>query len=125
MRRQSMEKKCPCANPPGGEITCSDDQLAICGVIDGELVVGCFDKPSSVMQIENKDRRTAAVANWVLSRITGTTRNPDREISSEEQVILGASAYTSRDGTTRVKFSIPSDLDLQAVEKSTPAVMSR
>ncbi len=118
-----MEKKCSCANPPGGEITCSDDQLAICGVIDGELVVGCFDKPDSVMRIKNADRRTAAVANWVLSRVIGITRKPDQEISPDEHVILRASEYSNK--TTRVKFSIPSDLDLQAVANSIPAVMSR
>lgn len=120
-----MEKKCPCANPPGGEITCSDDQLALCGVIDGELVVGCFDRPSGVMQLENEYRKTAALANWVLSRIMGTERNPDREISDDELVILRASEYSSKDKSTRVKFSMPNDLDLQTVKRSTPAVMSR
>jgi hypothetical protein len=120
-----MEKKCPCANPPGGEITCSDDQLAICGVIDGELVVGCFDRPSTVMHIANEDRRTAALANWVLSQVTGAARNPDHEISPQEQAILLASEFTSGAKDTKVRFSIPSDLDLQAVASSTPAVMSR
>jgi hypothetical protein len=120
-----MEKKCSCANPPGGEITCSDDQLAICGVIDGELVVGCFDKPSSVMGIENVDRRNAALANWVLSRVMGAARDPDREISPDEGAILRASEYTSHDKTTRVKFSTPSDLDLQAIADSIPSVMFR
>ena len=120
-----MEKKCPCANPPGGEITCSDDQLALCGVIDGELVVGCFDKPNDVMLIENLDRRNVALANWVLSRVMGDARKPDREISSDEGAILRASEYTSHDRATTVKFSIPSDLELQAVADSVPSVMFR
>lgn len=120
-----MEKKCPCANPPGGEITCSDDQLALCGVIDGELVVGCFERPSGVMQLQNEDVKAAALANWVLSRIMGTARKLDREISSDELVILRASEYTSWDKSTRVKFSIPNDLDLQTVKQNTPATASR
>lgn len=120
-----MEKKCACANPPGGEITCSDDQLAICGVIDGKLVVGCFDKPSSVTQIENENRRITASANWVLSRIMGAARSPDQEITSQDLVILSASEYNSQDQKTSVKFSIPNDLDLQAVASSIPAVMFR
>jgi hypothetical protein len=120
-----MEKKCPCANPPCGEITCSDDQLAICSVINGEPVVGCFDKSSSVMLIENVDSKNAALANWVLSRVMGTIRDPNRAISPDEGAILGASEYTSKDKATSVKFSTPSDLDLQAVADSVPSGMSR
>jgi len=99
--------------------------LAICGVIDGELVAGCFDRPRNVTQFENENRRTAALANWVLSQIMGTARNPDREISPEELLILGASEFNSEDKKTRVKFSVPNDLDLQAVSHRVPAVMSR
>ena len=120
-----MEKRCPCADPPGGEITCSDDQLAICGVIDGKLVVGCFDRPSRIMRIDNENRRTSALANWVLSQTMGTTRKSDQEISGEELVILSAGEYSSDDKKTMVKFSVPNDLDLQTVAHSTPAVMAR
>lgn len=120
-----MEKKCPCADPPGGDITCSDDQLAICGVIDGKLVVGCFDRPNSIMRLDTENRRTVALANWVLSRVMGTARSPDELISHEEMATLRAGVYNKADSKTKVKFSLPSDLDLQAIAVSVPAVMSR
>ena len=40
-----MSHICPCPNPPGGQVVCSDDQLAMCGIRNGEIVSGCFDMP--------------------------------------------------------------------------------
>ena len=93
-----MNKTCPCSDPPGGEITCNVDQLAICGVVDGEIVVGCFDRPVRIMVLRNKEQRDNAVANWVLSRVTGVERSFDQELAPDDLWILRQGEYESGGG---------------------------
>ena len=58
-----MSNVCPCPNPPGGQIVCSADQLAICGFRDGKIVSGCFDKPAQARQAESKSEADLVVAD--------------------------------------------------------------
>jgi hypothetical protein len=102
-----MNKTTPCANPPGGDITCRDDQLAICGIIDGEYVSGCFDQPLSARFFFNPVKKKQAIDNWVLARLTGAKRGSQQAITDEEHAILRAEFYASEDGRTSVMFSSP------------------
>jgi hypothetical protein len=120
-----MHKGCPCSDPPGGEITCNVDQLAICGVIDGELVVGCFDKPANIMRLKNNTQRKNAVANWVLFRVTGVERPVDQELSPDDLWILQQGEYESSNRETRVKFSLPRDSESEVAPTAAPVVRYR
>jgi hypothetical protein len=120
-----MEKVCPCGDPPGGEITCNVNQLALCGIIDGKLVVGCFDQPVSVMQMQSVKAKSNALANWILTRVTGIARNDSQEISGDDFDILTSGRYVHPKTGEEVKFSAPEDLDFHLVESGIPIVRYR
>ena len=102
-----MAKKCPCADPPSGEITCADDQLGICGVIDGKLVVGCFEVPSNVKSLIVDSVRQDAIDNWVLSQLTGISRPDSQPILHQERQVLRSGEYVHPETGHSVKFSLP------------------
>ena len=101
-----MAKTCGCPTPPGGSIICSDDQLAMCGYQDGQIVSGCFDPPSSIAAIATRGQRTTALNNWVLERITGQYRNLDQTITPQEDAILRSGEYFNSLGD-KLSFVLP------------------
>ena len=103
-----MSKTCDCPTPPGGSITCSDDQLAICGYRDGKIVSGCFDPPSGVAATP-RNQRITAMNNWVLERITGRSRSLFQRIMPEEKVILESGTF-SEGRDTRLSFVLPTKM---------------
>ena len=115
-----MSNVCPCPNPPGGQIVCSTDQLAICGYRDGKIVSGCFDRPSEARQAATKSESDLIVANWSLSIITGVSRPFSQTLEDDDVQLLQSGEY--RSGATLIKFSLPEDLELasagQAVASS-------
>lgn len=115
-----MDKVCPCGDPPGGDITCNVNQLALCGVIDGKLVVGCFDQPVSVREIQSLKTKSNALANWILTRVTGVPRPQSQEITEEDFDILTSGRYVHPTTREEVKFSAPEDLDFNLVESGIP-----
>jgi hypothetical protein len=106
-----MSKVTPCSLPPGGNITCNDDQLAICGVIDGKIVAGCFDPPPSVAQIPGGPTKAIAMANWALSQITGESRDSRAEVTDQEFSILSSGKYVNPSTKEEVSFSLPADAE--------------
>lgn len=78
-----MSNICRCPKPPGGSVRCNDDQLAVCGYENGEIVSGCFDRPEHLLLIKNEDEKNLALANWTLSRITGVSRSDYDAIDSD------------------------------------------
>src|ERR1051326_175154 len=115
-----MNKTCPCANPPGGTITCRIDQMAICGMSNGEIINGCFDPPSGLTRIKGYKEKQQRLANWVLSRITGSPRDEQAEITEDDLDILKQGAYINPSTNTNVRFSAPDDLDLNEVAANRP-----
>lgn len=109
-----MNKTCPCATPPGGAITCREDQLAICGILDGQVVSGCFDQPLSVRFTFGRISKIQAIRNWTLSTISRTRRSARQRITPEEEYILASQLYESPDGKTSVRFSIPSEAEAES-----------
>jgi hypothetical protein len=93
-----MARTCPCPNPPGGSVTCSDDQLAMCGYRDGQIVSGCFDPPHG-------EASSPQVLNWALEMITGEKRGPNQLISVFHQNVLRTGRYQV-DGVL-IMFSLP------------------
>jgi hypothetical protein len=101
-----MAKTCDCPNPPGGSITCSDDQLAMCGYQDGRIVSGCFDPPSAIASIPAKAEQTTALSNWALQQITGKDRTRYQRITPRENNLLRSGTFTNDQGE-RLMFVLP------------------
>ena len=119
-----MSNTCQCPNPPGGQITCSPDQLAVCGFRDGKIVSGCFDRPEHARLVEDEDARYLLLANWVLSVVSGTLRSDTDPIGVMEYDALRNGRFFGRDGEV-VKFSVPDDLDFNSPTRSEPAKIYR
>jgi hypothetical protein len=111
-----MSNMCPCPNPPGGQIVCSADQLAICGFRDGSIVSGCFDKPLQARHAESKGEADLIVANWSLSMITGVSRPFLQSLGDEDLQLLQSGEY--RSGATLIKFSLPEDIELASAGRT-------
>ena len=120
-----MNKTCPCATPPGGTITCRVDQMAICGVINGEPVSGCFDPPGGLTRVKGNKDKQQRLANWVLSMITGSYRSEQADITEDDMKILKDGAYLDPSTNTNVKFSAPEDLDLDELDFRRPLARMR
>jgi hypothetical protein len=114
-----MSKRCPCADPPSGEIFCNDDQLGVCGVIGGKLVVGCFDPPSHVGRLAYREARQLATDNWVLSFVSQTSRGESDEISYTERQTLRQGYFEDSEKGTSVRFSRPNSEE-EPVPQATP-----
>ena len=97
---------CPCANPPGGTITCNDNQLAICGTRDGQIVAGCFDPPATISDAVTPLDRIIVTANWTLSLVTGKVRDDHQELSAEDRAIFNAGVYKNEKGE-EIRFTVP------------------
>jgi hypothetical protein len=108
---------CPCPNPPGGTIRCNDDQLAVCGYRDGQIVSGCFDRPDHVKSAEEENLKNLFLCNWILSFITGATRSRYAAIEDEDLALLRAGRYRTADTAETLKFSVPRDLDMGNIAK--------
>ena|ERR1041385_2661986 len=104
-----MARTCNCPNPPGGSVTCSDDQLAICGYRNGMIISGCFDAPPTVPAMPTKAQQLTAMQNWALQEVMGISRALLQPISPDEQVILSSGQYVRADGTT-ITFVLPAKI---------------
>jgi hypothetical protein len=101
-----MAKTCECPKPPGGSVTCSDEQLAICGYQDGRIVSGCFNPPQAIAQMQTRMRRKNAMRNWALEQITGESRSLAQPIKRDEMAILNRGVYVTTDGE-KLSFVLP------------------
>jgi hypothetical protein len=104
-----MARTCNCPNPPGGSITCSDDQLAMCGYQDGRIVSGCFDPPSAIAAMPTRAERTTALSNWALQQITGEIRILNQRITSSEDDLLRSGTFINDLGE-RLMFVLPAKI---------------
>lgn len=109
-----MSNSCQCPQPPGGSIRCNDDQLAMCGYQDGEIVSGCFDRPDHSRTIQDPEERKLVLTNWVLAAITGQQRSDYEEIDGNSLSMLRSGRYENKETGTTLRFSLPDDLDLEA-----------
>jgi hypothetical protein len=118
-----MSRACKCPKPPGGSITCDDDQLAVCGYQDGVFVSGCRARPELVFSISNENERHLVLSNWVLSQIMGVDRSDYDPIEPSLFAMLRSGQYRNDQTGDVLRFSLPRDLDLQSAAKLRPAVI--
>ena len=58
-----MAKTYPIDNPPGGSLTCSDDQMGIVDVIGGSVYAQCVSVPGTA----TKDNDEVKAAQWLMA----------------------------------------------------------
>ena len=96
-------------NPPGGELVCSTNQMAIVEVRNGEVFAECHDAPSKVRSATGSDQKLF-LRNWALSVIMRKDRRPEEKITERELEILKSQRYEyiSNDGVdVIVQFRLP------------------
>jgi hypothetical protein len=108
-----MSNVCNCPKPPGGHVTCSDNQLAVCGYRKGQIVSGCYDPPEHAALIKDEERRTLVVANWAVSMITGIGRQDDDAFDFDLFEMLMSGRYKDEATGEIITFGLPSDVELQ------------
>ena|ERR1700722_13284938 len=120
-----MSNTCACPNPPGGTIECADDQLAVCGYQNGQIVSGCYGRPSHVFHIEDEGDKHLALGNWIISIVTGAVRSDSDPIGSEHFAMLSEGRYTNERTGAVIRFAPPSDFELQNIARSRPLLRTR
>ena len=115
-----MSNVCSCPKPPGGQVTCSDNQLAVCGYRNGQIVSGCYDQPASARLLKDESERSLTVANWALSVIIGMSRDAHEGIDPDLLAMLGSGTYKHETTGEIIRFALPRDLELRGVPVVVP-----
>jgi hypothetical protein len=74
--------------------------MAVCGLIDGEPVSGCFDPPGGLTRVKGNRDKQQRLANWVLSIITSSYRSEQADITEDDMKILKDGAYVDSSRNT-------------------------
>lgn len=102
-----MAKKIPIPKPPGGELSCSDQQMGVVRVKNGEVFATCYDPPLSGTSEDDP----VAMLNWAVATITDRTREPWESVGIEEVSILESGKYSERNRrgevVLKVRFRLP------------------
>lgn len=117
-----MSNICPCPNPPGGTIQCADDQLAVCGFQNGQIISGCYGRPAHVFGIKDEGEQHLALGNWILSIVTGNDRSGSDSIEPEHFSILSKGWYRNEQTGEIITFRPPSDFKLQNLARATSSL---
>jgi hypothetical protein len=115
-----MSNVCNCPKPPGGSITCNDDQLAVCGYQNGAIVSGCFPRPAHITAVYEESERQLLLSNWILSTVTGTPRPDDAPLTPDLIALLQSGTYTNEQTRDTLHFVLPRDLDFQLTASLQP-----
>jgi hypothetical protein len=97
-----MTNTCDCENPPGGTISCPDDQLAVCIVKDGAVHGSCHTPPTTLTTALRQ-------VNWALGIVIGIPRLLNQPITPADQRILIDKRVARPDGSV-ANFRLPTSL---------------
>lgn len=95
-----MFNTCSCPEPPGGQVVCELNQIAICNIQNGQVRHFCLDPIQSI--------KPEATINWLIEQITGEYRSEINRITNQEIAFLVLGKYTSIERD--VTFSLPYDV---------------
>ncbi len=103
-----MSNVCECPNPPGGTVRCPPSNLAICRVLDGEVISECIPLPSRLFRVEyTRGNPKNYLANWIFNRIAKVQVRLRTEVSSDILEILAEGKYSNSAYDEFVSFSLP------------------
>lgn len=96
-----MATVCQCPNPPGGQATCGDDQIAICRVVGGVAHTECIDVSSDLVLT------SLAGQNWLLSQVYQTARQPFQPMNAIDRAVVASGRYRVPGTRDEVVFRLP------------------
>lgn len=99
----SADNICPCANPPGGQIRCPNNTIAICRIVNGKINAECIP----ITPYETWELQMAWVLGKVLNKHVGLNEVKNNK---EYQNILQEQRYTNKETGETVTFRLPEDL---------------
>lgn len=97
---------CPCPTPPGGKVVCEPHQLAICKIVNGELIQRCIDPIST--------RSSKDLLDWTINTITDRPII-NQQVSNQDLLMLLRGEYT--DENQSVKFNLPESISKSVLDK--------
>jgi len=56
--RTALAESCQCADPPGGSVSCTDNESAHCKVVDGKCETSCTGAASGTIESVSNDSMT-------------------------------------------------------------------
>jgi hypothetical protein len=114
---------CDCPDPPGGDLKCPDDQLAICGYQNGKNASGCYERPAYVRLLTTirdfDDPGTPrlddlVLSNWIISTITGSRRAEADPVEDRHLAMLRRGEYKNERTGEVTKFSLPRSIHAES-----------
>ena len=104
---------CDCPKPPGGQINCPPNQMAVCRVVNGVAVGDCIDPPSfahdtsGVVTPEARDSEARFLRKWAYTEITGLQPASRQALLPSELAILKSGIFEDPSRGLRVTFTLP------------------
>lgn len=102
-----MSNSCDCPNPPGGRVTCNNNQLAICRVKNGVPEMCCVDLPTSIDNINDQAERNAAINAWVYKYVTEQDISRRDAMGSNVVQFLHSGQFINRETGEMIRFRAP------------------
>ena len=92
----NAENKVECSRPPGGNISCENNQFALCKVKKGEVDGHCKTPP--------KDIKGKQLSAWILKEVLEIDVDPNDVDKEEYKAILTKGSFSTRDVTIRFRM---------------------
>jgi hypothetical protein len=97
---------CNCDNPPGGSVTCNDDQIPVCRVVNGATHGYCLSPPSNLSGLE--------LTAWFFSDLLRREVTTGEVLSRREfQAALQDGRFINRETGEIITFRVPEGLNLR------------
>lgn len=97
---------CNCNNPPGGSVTCNDDQIPVCKVVNGAAHGYCLTPPNNLSGLE--------LTAWFFSNLLQREVTTGEALATRQfQAALQDGRYINRDTGEIITFRIPEGLNLR------------
>lgn len=111
-----MATTCNCPEPPGGSVSCSDDQIAFCRVFNGKVSSGCLSPArdlglTSLADLVNVAQAVAIAAGLDVTNLA--VQIPESGILEvgESRAFLSRLAPDTRTGVRSFELVSPAALD--------------
>lgn len=97
---------CPCPNPPGGQATCEEDQLAICRVVNGTPQFECITIPPEIRSLA--EQSGGAHPDYLYFVLDQVTQGNAKSLGAPDvQDILKKGEYANLVTGDRARFRLP------------------
>lgn len=96
-----MSNICNCPKPPGGQVVCENNQLALCIIENGEVILRCMNPPQNRFY---QQYNSLNLVNWTLESITSQHRELEQYVEIQELNMLKTGYF--EDFRKKVNFTL-------------------